>query len=65
MGRGRVEGMRAPCPLPAMRAIGVLDLGQQGALLHVGRACISDKTVHPSAFRHVFLGVCARESMGE
>lgn len=35
------------------------DLGQQGALLHMGPACISDKSAHPSEGRDVFLGVFA------
>lgn len=55
---GRVEGMRTACPLWAVRAISVPDLGQQGALLHMGPACVSDKTASPVC-RHVFLRVCA------
>lgn len=34
---GGVEGMTA-CPLWAVRALSVPDLGQQGALLHMGPA---------------------------
>lgn len=59
VGRGGVERTRAPCLLWAVRKISVPDLGQQGALLHMGPACLSDKNVHPSVCRHLFLGVCA------
>ena len=60
-----MEGMRAPCPLWAVRELSVPDLGHQGALPHTGPACVSDKTVHPSAFRHGFPGACAQESTRE
>lgn len=55
VGRGGAEGTLPPV------GCGEEDrcASQQGALLHMGPACIANKNAHPSVCRHVFLGVCA------
>ena len=59
-GRG-VEGMRAPCPLWAVKEISVPDLGQQGALPHVGPAHVSATAASFSVRAWFSWRVCLRE----
>lgn len=58
-GRG-VEGMRAPCPLWAVKEISVPDLGQQGALPHAGPAGVSAKAASFSVRVWFSWSVCLR-----
>lgn len=56
-----MEGMRAPCPLWAVRELSVPDLGHQGALPHTGPACVPDKTASFSVQAWFSWTVCTTE----